>query len=218
MSNELLMTQVLWPNFVSTLIMVGCSALLSTLLGFLLATILIVTNKQGLKPNASVYRVLDFFINVVRSFPFIILMVALMPVTRSLVGTTIGTSAAIVPLTFAMTPYVARLFENNMLEVNPYTIDAAKSFGASNMQIILKVMLVEAFPSLISSLTLAIISVLGYTAMAGTVGAGGLGAVAITYGYQNFDDRIMYSTVLLLIVFVQLIQVIGSRLYKKVKA
>lgn len=218
MSNELLMTQVLWPNFVSTLIMVGCSALLSTLLGFLLATILIVTNKQGLKPNASVYRVLDFFINVVRSFPFIILMVALMPVTRSLVGTTIGTSAAIVPLTFAMTPYVARLFENNMLEVNPYTIDAAKSFGASNMQIILKVMLVEAFPSLISSLTLAIISVLGYTAMAGTVGAGGLGAVAITYGYQNFDDRIMYSTVLLLIVFVQLIQVIGSRLYKKAKA
>lgn len=218
MSNELLMTQVLWPNFVSTLIMVGCSALLSTVLGFLLATILIVTNKQGLKPNTSVYRVLDFFINVVRSFPFIILMVALMPVTRSLVGTTIGTSAAIVPLTFAMTPYVARLFENNMLEVNPYTIDAAKSFGASNMQIILKVMLVEAFPSLISSLTLAIISVLGYTAMAGTVGAGGLGAVAITYGYQNFDDRIMYSTVLLLIVFVQLIQVIGSRLYKKVKA
>lgn len=218
MSNELLLTQVLWPNFVSTLIMVGCSALLSTLLGFLLATILILTNKQGLKPNASVYRILDFFINVVRSFPFIILMVALMPMTRSLVGTTIGTAAAIVPLTFAMTPYVARLFENNMLEVNPYTIDAAKSFGASNTQIILRVMLVEAFPSLISSLTLAVISVLGYTAMAGTVGAGGLGAVAITYGYQNFDDRVMYSTVLLLIVFVQLVQVIGSRLYKRVKA
>ncbi|MEO1771965.1 MULTISPECIES: methionine ABC transporter permease [Enterococcus] len=218
MSNDVLMTQVLWPNFISTLIMVGCSALLSTVLGFLLATVLIVTNKQGLKPNPSVYRVLDFIINVVRSFPFIILMVALMPVTRSLVGTTIGTTAAIVPLTFAMAPYVARLFENNMLEVNPYTVDAAKSFGASNTQIIFKVLLVEAFPSLISSLTLAIISVLGYTAMAGTVGAGGLGAVAITYGYQNFDDRVMYSTVLILIVFVQLIQVIGSRLYKKLKA
>lgn len=141
-----------------------------------------------------------------------------MPVIRSLAGTTIGTQAAIVPLAFAMTPYVARLFENNLLEINPYTVDAAKSFGATNLQIIFKVMLVEAFPSMISSLTLAIISVLGHTAMAGTVGAGGLGAVAITYGYQNFDNKIMYSTVLVLIVFVQIIQVIGSCVYKKLKA
>ena len=140
-----------------------------------------------------------------------------MPFTRSLVGTTIGTSAAVVPLTFAMTPYVARLFENNLLEINPYTLDAAKSIGATHMQIIFKVMLVEAFPSMISSLTLAIISVLGYTAMAGTVGAGGLGAVAITYGYQNFDNTIMYSTVVLLVIFVQLVQWIGSFCYKKAK-
>ena len=126
-------------------------------------------------------------------------------------------AAAVVSLTFAMTPYVARLFENNLLEINPYTLDAAKSIGATHMQIIFKVMLVEAFPSMISSVTLAIISVLGYTAMAGTVGAGGLGAVAITYGYQNFDNTIMYSTVVLLIVFVQLVQWIGNLCYKKAK-
>lgn len=141
-----------------------------------------------------------------------------MPFTRFLAGTTIGTTAAIVPLTFTMTPYLARLFENNLLEINPYTLDAAKSIGASNLQIIFKVMVVEALPSLISSLTLAMISVLGYTAMAGTVGAGGLGAVAITYGYQNFDNTIMYSTVVILIVFVQFVQFFGNYLYKKVKS
>lgn len=141
-----------------------------------------------------------------------------MPFTRLLAGTTIGTTAAIVPLTCTMTPYLARLFENNLLEINPYTLDAAKSIGASNLQIIFKVMVVEALPSLISSLTLAMISVLGYTAMAGTVGAGGLGAVAITYGYQNFDNTIMYSTVVILIVFVQFVQFFGNYLYKKVKS
>lgn len=217
MNNSVLITQVLLPNLISTLIMVIVSSLIATIIGFALAVVLIITNKKGLAPNAKVYRLLDFIVNIIRSFPFIILMVALMPFTRSIVGTTIGTSAAIVPLTFAMTPYVARLFENNLLEINPYTLDAAKSIGATHMQIIFKVMLVEAFPSMISSVTLAIISVLGYTAMAGTVGAGGLGAVAITYGYQNFDNTIMYSTVVLLIVFVQLVQWIGSFCYKKAK-
>lgn len=217
MSNSVLITQVLLPNLISTLIMVLVSSVIATVIGFALAVVLVITNKKGLAPNAKVYRLLDFIVNIIRSFPFIILMVALMPFTRAIVGTTIGTSAAIVPLAFAMTPYVARLFENNLLEINPYTLDAAKSIGATHMQIIFKVMLVEAFPSMISSLTLAIISVLGYTAMAGTVGAGGLGAVAITYGYQNFDNTIMYSTVVLLIVFVQLIQWIGSFCYKKVK-
>lgn len=217
MDNQTLFFQVLWPNLIQTMLMVFVSSLISMILGFGLAIVLIVTNKKGLSPNPSVYKSVDFLVNIIRSFPFIILMVALMPLTRSVVGTTIGTAAAIVPLTFAMTPYVARLFENNMLEINPYTLDAAKSMGATNLQIIFKVMLVEAFPSMISSLTLAIISVLGYTAMAGTVGAGGLGAVAITYGYQNFDNKIMYTTVLLLIVFVQIVQYTGNVLYKKAR-
>ncbi|MBV7392428.1 ABC transporter permease [Enterococcus sp. ALS3] len=217
MDTVVLISQILWPNLISTFSMVLFSSILATIWGFLLAIGLIITNKKGLRPNRHIYGIMNLFVNIVRSFPFIILMVALMPMTRILVGTTIGTAAAIVPLTFAMTPYVARLFENNLLEINPYTIEAAKSFGATNLQIIFKVMLVEALPSMISSLTLAIISVLGYTAMAGTVGAGGLGAVAITYGYQNFDNKIMYSTVLVIIIFVEIVQLIGTQVYKKVK-
>ena len=156
-------------------------------------------------------------INVLRSVPFIILAVAIIPFTRIIVGTSVGENAAIVPLTIASSPFIARLIESSLKEVNPSLIEAAKSFGASNSQIIFKVMIKEAIPSIVSNLTLATITILGLTAMAGAVGAGGLGAVGLTYGYQSFNDTIMYSTVFLLMLVVGIIQVLGNLMYKKLK-
>lgn len=214
---SVLITKIVLPSLYETLFMVIVSMILSTIFGLALAIILIVTDSKGLKPNKGIYRVLSTIINIIRSFPFIILIVAIIPFTRSLVGTSIGMKAALVPLTIAASAFIARLLEGSLKEVNQSLVEAAKSFGASNMQIIFKVMINEAMPSMISNLTLAIVSILGSTAMAGTVGAGGLGAVALTYGYQNFDDTIMYSTVFVLIVVVQIMQLAGDVLYKKLK-
>ncbi|WP_040411020.1 methionine ABC transporter permease [Desulfosporosinus sp. OT] len=208
---------VLMPSLGQTLFMVIVTTIFSTIIGFLLGIILTLTKENGLKPNKIIYKLLDALINVIRSFPFIILIVAIIPVTRAIVGTSIGMKAAIVPLTVAMAPFLARLIETNLDEVNPSLVEAAQSFGASRTQIIFKVLIVEALPVIVSSLTLSIISVIGCTAMAGVVGAGGLGAVAITYGYQNFNDTIMYSTVIVLIIVVQLVQMFGTLSYKKLK-
>lgn len=212
-----LLTKIVLPSLWDTLLMVTVAMILSTIIGLILAIVLVVTDDRGLKPNKVVYEVLSVIINIIRSFPFIILMVAIIPFTRMLVGTSIGIQAAIVPLTIAASAFIARLLEGNLKEVNSSLIEAAKSFGASNTQIIFKVMIVEALPGMISNLTLSVVSVLGSTAMAGTVGAGGLGAVALTYGYQNFNDQIMYSTVFILIIVVQFIQVLGNVIYKKIR-
>ena len=169
------------------------------------------------KPNKFIYQILDIIVSIVRSFPFIILIISIIPVTRFLTGSSIGETAAIVPLTVAATPFMARIFQSSLKEVDPELIEAAKSFGASNVQIIWKVMLVEAIPSIISGISLGIINLLGATAMAGAVGAGGLGATALTYGYQNFNYKIMYSIVAVLILLVVLIQFLGDLLYKKLK-
>jgi len=212
-----LFNTIVVPEFGKTLYMVVSATLLSTIIGIFLAIILIVTYKEGLKPNKYIYQMLTTVINIVRSFPFIILIVAIIPLTRAIVGTSIGEKAAIIPLTIAGAPFVARIIEGSLREVDKELIEAVKSFGASNFQIIFKVMLPEAVPSVISGITLAIVSILGCTAMAGAVGAGGLGAVAITYGYANFDNTIMYGTVCVLIVLVQVIQSIGNHLYKILK-
>ena len=160
---------------------------------------------------------LDFIVNVVRSFPFIILIIVLFPFVKLIIGTSIGTNAAIVPLTIGTAPFIARLIENALIEVDNGVIEAAKSYGASKMQIVFKVMLVEAIPSLINVLTLTIIVVIGFSAMAGTLGGGGLGDVALRYGFQRFNDDIMLYTVLILIVMVQIFQMIGNYIYKKAK-
>lgn len=209
------MIQIVKPAFFDTLFMVFFTTLLSAIFGFLLGIILVVTDEKGLKPNKTIYRILDVVINIVRSFPFVILMVSIIPFTRLIAGTSIGKTAALVPLTLASTPMVARLIESNLKEVSSGLIEAGKSFGASDMQIIFKIIIPEAVSSIINSLTFVVISVLGATAVAGTVGAGGLGSVAITYGYQSFNDTIMYGIVIILIVLVQIIQAIGSFLYKK---
>lgn len=198
-----------------TVYMVFFSTLFATILGFILGIILTVTAPNGLKPNKLFYNVLDAIINVLRSFPFIILIVFIIPITKSIVGTSIGETAAIVPLTIASAPFIARIIESSLKEVDPGIIEAAKSFGASDFQIILKVMLKEAVPSIISGLTLTIISIIGYSAMAGSVGAGGLGKVAISYGYQRYQMDIMVVTVIILIIIVQGLQSLGNYLYKK---
>lgn len=198
-----------------TIYMVFFSTLFASVLGFILGIIVTVTAPKGLKPNAVIYKVLDLVINVLRSFPFIILIVFIIPLTRAIVGTPIGETAAIVPLTIAAAPFVARIIESALKEVDPGVIEAAKSFGASNSQIIFKVMIKEAVPSIISGLTLTIINIIGYSAMAGSVGAGGLGKVAISYGYQRYQTDVMIVTVIILIIIVQGLQSLGNYLYKK---
>lgn len=212
-----LIHSIVLPELSKTLFMVTVATAFSALLGFILAIILVLTYKEGLRPNKYVYQILNSMINIVRSFPFIILLVAIIPFTRAIVGTSIGEKAAIVPLTIAGAPFIARIIEGSLREVDKELIEAAKSFGASNFQIIFRIMIPEAVPSIISGITLAIISILGCTAMAGAVGAGGLGAVSITYGYANFDNTIMYGTVFVLIVLVQGIQSLGNFLYKRLK-
>ena len=209
------MTEILIEGFNKTIIMVFFSTLFSVILGFIPAIILIVTAPKGLKPNKTVFNTLDTIINILRGFPFIILMVAIMPLTELIVGKSIGTTAAIVPLTIAAAPFVARIIESALKEVDPGVVEAAKSFGASNTQIIFKVILKEAVPSIISGLTLTIISIIGYPATAGTVGAGGLGDLAVRYGYQRYQTDVMIVTVIILVIIVQVLQSLGNYLYKK---
>lgn len=208
---------LIFPSLLETLKMLIISGLLSVFFGFFVGVLLVATDKDGLKPNKVVYQTADIIVNIVRSFPFIILMISIIPLTRFLTGTSIGEMAALVPLTVAATPFMARIFQSSLKEVNPELIEAARSFGASNIQIIWKIMLVEAIPSIISGISLGIINLLGATAMAGAIGAGGLGATALTYGYQNFNYKIMYSIVIVLILLVILIQFLDDWLYKKLK-
>lgn len=209
------MVNIIIQGVGQTLYMVFFSTLFASILGFLLGIVLVVSAPEGLKPNKVVYKILDVVINILRSFPFIILIVAIIPFTRAIVGTSIGETAAIVPLTIAAAPFVARIIESALKEVDSGVIEAAKSFGASNTQIIFKVMLKEAVPAIISGLTLTVISIIGYSAMAGSVGAGGLGKVAISYGFQRFNTEVMIVTVIILIIIVQALQRLGDYLYKK---
>ena len=216
-SFEQIFEMLIWPAIWVTLKMVFLSGILGTILGFIIGIVLVVTEKGGLCENAPVNRVLDVIVNIVRSFPFIILLITIIPFTRLVVGTSIGDTAALVPLTVAAAPFIARIIQNALHEVNPDLIEAAKSFGASRTQIVFHIMLKEAVPAIVSGLTLAIINLLSCSAMAGAVGAGGLGAVAITYGYQNFNETIMYTICIVLIILVAILQYLGDFLYKKLK-
>ena len=178
---------------------------------------MIITGPSGLRPNAPLYRVLDVVVNLLRSFPFIILLIAIIPLTRIIVGTSIGSTASIVPLTIAATPFVARLMEGSLLEVDRGVVEAAKSFGASTWQIIWGVMIKEAMPSLVLNWAVVAINLLGYSAMAGVVGGGGLGDLAIKYGYNRFQTDVMIYSVAILIVVVQVIQCIGNYIYEKIR-
>jgi D-methionine transport system permease protein len=210
-----LFIDILLPGLWDTLFMVLLSTLFAVVIGFIPAIVLVITDEKGLKPNKAISGVLNFVINLLRSFPFIILMIAIFPLTKLIVGTTIGREAAIVPLTIGAAPFAARVIESALKEVDPGIIEAAKSFGASTWQIIFKVMIKEALPSIVLGITLTVISVIGYSAMAGTIGAGGLGDIAVRYGYQRFKTDIMIYTVIILIVVVQLMQALGNLAYRK---
>lgn len=200
-----------------TLYMSITATFFASVLGLGLAIILVLTRRGGLMENTKVYFVLDIVVNTLRSFPFIILIIVLFPLVRIIIGTSIGTDAAIVPLTIGTAPFMARLIENALIEVDGGIVEAAKSFGASKMQIIFRVILVEAVPALINVITLSMIVVIGFSAMAGTLGGGGLGDVAIRYGFQRFRADIMTYTVIILVVMVQIFQSTGDLIYKKVK-
>ncbi|SFS88618.1 D-methionine transport system permease protein [Succinivibrio dextrinosolvens] len=200
-----------------TLYMVFVSLFLGSIIGFILAFILVLTKKNGLKENRVVFTVTSAIINCLRSIPFVILLVFILPVTKAIVGTRIGTTAALVPLITFISPYLARLFENSLLEVKSGIIDAAKAMGANTLQIIFYFWLPEAKGSLILSVTIGAISLLGATAMAGVIGAGGIGDLALTYGYERMNSPLMLFTVIVLIIFVQLIQSIGNYFAKKSK-
>ena len=195
-----------------TLYMTLASTLLGYLFGLPMGVLLTVTDRDGIKPNAPVYKVLDVVINMVRSVPFLILLILLIPFTRFLVGKSYGSTATIVPLVVAAAPYIARMVESSLKEVDPGVIEAARSMGASNFDIIFKVMLVEARTSLIIGATISIGTILGYSAMAGTVGGGGLGDIAVRYGYHRWQTDIMLVTVALLIILFQIFQTIGMKI------
>jgi D-methionine transport system permease protein len=211
----MLFSEILLPALLDTIYMVAVSTIFTVMLGFISAVGLIISGPRGLRPNILIYKSLNLVINMLRSFPFIILMISIFPLTKLIVGTTIGTNAAIVPLTLGAAPFAARIIESALLEVDYGIIEAAKSVGAKTHQIIFKVMVKEAMPSIVLGITLTIINIIGYSAMAGTIGGGGLGDVAVKYGYYRFKTDIMMYTVIILIVVVQVIQALGNLVYRK---
>ncbi|NBJ92760.1 methionine ABC transporter permease [Parablautia muri] len=198
-----------------TLYMTLFSTLIAYVLGLPMGILLVVTAPGGLKPNRIVYKILDVVVNIVRSIPFLILLMLIIPFTRFIVGKSYGAAATVVPLSIAAAPFVARLVESSLLEVDHGVVEAAQSMGASLWTIIWKVLLAEARTSLIVGATISLGTILGYSAMAGVVGGGGLGDIAIRYGYYRYQGDIMMITVVLLVVLVQILQVIGTKLSKK---
>lgn len=195
-----------------TLYMVSVSLVIAVIFGIPLGVLTTITRKGHILTNNVLNKILDGIINIGRSIPFIILMVAIIPLTRDLVGTSIGTTAAIVPLAVAAIPFVARVVDNALLEIDPGIIEAARSMGATPLQIIVKVLLPEALPGLILGVTLTAINLIGYSAMAGAIGGGGLGDIAVRYGYQRFRIEVMVQTVIILVLLVQLIQWAGNKI------
>ena len=201
---------------IDTLVMSIASCVFAYVIGLPLGIWFAVTTPNGLRPNKAVNTVLGWIINIGRSIPFIILLVAIIPFTRLVVGTSLGVPGAVVPLTVAAAPFVARIVEQSLAEVDKDLIEAAHSFGASNKQIIMKVMLKESLPSLVRGVAITFVNLFGYSAMAGTVGAGGLGDIAIRYGYQRFQGDVMLAAVILCVVLVQVFQTFGDWLARTI--
>lgn len=195
-----------------TLYMTLSATILGYVFGLPMGVVLTVTDRDGIKPNAVIYKIFDVIANIVRSVPFLILLIVLIPFTRFVVGKSYGPTATIVPLVIAAAPYIARMVESSLKEVDAGVIEAARAMGASNFQIITKVMLVEARTSLVVNATISLGTILGYSAMAGTVGGGGLGDIAIRYGYTRWQTDIMIVTVILLIILFQIFQTLGMKI------
>ena len=214
MSSNLIM--MIWDSFIETLIMVIISGGIGSAIGVPLGILLFVTDKKSFIPMPAFNAVLSTVINAVRSVPFIILLVAIIPFTRLIVGSSIGTAAAVVPLTLSVAPFISRIVETSLREVDKGLVEAAQSMGATNYRIVAKVLIPEAMPGIVSGLTIAIISLIGASAMAGAIGGGGLGDLGIRYGYQRFMPEVMWTVVIVLIFLVQSIQFSGDRIVRKI--
>ena len=215
------MFDIVFSSTIETLEMVFFSTVFSVIIGLPLGIILQITDTEehgGLKPSPVINSILSRIVNIFRSFPFIILIILLMPLSRLILGTAIGTEATIVPLSIAAAPFVARIVESALKEIDPGVIQAARAMGSTDFQIIRKVMIPEAMPSLVSGVTLTIINLIGYSAMAGTIGGGGLGDLAIRYGYQRFRPSYLVAAVIVILVMVEIIQVVGDRIVKRMMA
>ena len=213
LDNDTIMMQVEGTR--DTLYMTLMSTFFGYVLGLPLGILLTVTDKEGIRPNAFVYKILDVIVNILRSIPFLILLILVIPVTKAIVGKSYGSSATIVPLVIAAAPFIARMVESSLKEVDSGVIEAAVSMGAGTGTVIWKVLLAEARTSLLVGVTIAVGTILGYSAMAGTVGGGGLGDIAIRYGYYRYQTDIMIVTIVILVVLVQILQGIGMMLSKK---
>lgn len=207
---------LLATSLLETLLLVGVPSLIAVLIGIPLGVVLVVTARGAMLQNLAVNRVLGAVVNITRSVPFIILMVAIIPFTRLIAQTSIGTTAAIVPLSVAAIPFMARIAENAMREVDSGLLTAARAMGASPFQIIVKVLLPESLPGLVAATIVTIISLIGYSAMAGAIGGGGLGDVGIRYGYQRFQPEVMLAVVVVLVVLVQVVQGLGDWLVRRI--
>lgn len=214
----------MWDNATITMLLEGvrdtlymtlASTFFGYVLGLPLGVILAVTDKDGIKPNAFIYKILDIIVNILRSIPFLILLILVIPITRAIVGKTYGSTATVVPLVIAAAPFIARMVESSLKEVNGGVIEAAQSMGAGTFTIIWKVLLAEARTSLLVGVTIALGTILGYSAMAGVVGGGGLGDIAIRYGYYRYQIDIMLVTIVILVLLVQIMQWVGMLLSKK---
>ena len=214
----------MWTSATTDMIITGIGqtlymTILSTVVGYVfglpLGVMLAVFDKDGLRPNKAVYKVLDVISNIIRSIPFLILLILIIPLTRLIVGQSYGSSATVVPLVVAAIPFIGRMVESSIKEVDAGVVEAARSMGASDLRIIVKVLLLESRTSLITGATIAIGTILGYSAMAGSVGGGGLGDIAIRYGYYRYESKIMIVTVILLVVLVQVFQSIGMIIASK---
>ena len=209
------MIQMLAQGTLESFYMTVAITVLSYIIGVPLGVFLVMSDRNGIQPMPSLNWLIGGIVNILRSVPFLILMITIQPFTRMIVGTTIGTSAAIVALVVSAAPFVARMVEQSLLEIDPGVIEAAQSMGASNMQIVKKVLLPESMPSLLNGVLVSATTILGYSAMAGFIGGGGLGDIAIRYGYNRYDSGTMLITVALLVVMVQLIQSVGARIAKR---
>lgn len=210
------MLELLVKGIFESIYMTGTATLFAYIFGLPIGILLTLTGEGGICEKKFVYRIADTFVNLMRSFPFVILMVVVIPITRFIAGTTVGSKATVIPLVIAAAPYVARLVEASLIEVDDGVVEAALSAGASPFQVVWYVLLPEAAPSLINGFTIAITTILGYSAMAGVVGGGGLGSLAINYGYTRRENDILFVTVLLLIILVQIFQAVGTKIARKV--
>lgn len=202
--------KIVGPSIPQTIYMVLLSSVIAVVFGMLLGIVLTLTRPGGLREVKSFYSFLDFIVNIMRSLPFIILMIVVLPLTKVIVGKGYGTNASIVPLSISAIPFVARIIEGYLIQVDKGIIDAAKSMGATTSQIVFKVLIPESMPAIVNGITLTIINIIGYSAMAGAIGGGGLGDVALRYGYQRGQTDVLFVTVVVIIIFVQLIQFVGN--------